>query len=526
MARKVTYAIIASDRFSAVARRIADSTRKVRKQMRGLKIDAKTAGEAMTKAGQRMRGFSLAAGGAVIASLKSFGDLEKGVANVLTLFDSAEEAEAMKGQMRGLAEGAIKMGFSIDDATKGLFDNVSALGANESAFSTFRVSQKLAIGGVTSLATSVQGISAIVNAYGRETTDANDVANAFFTAQKKGTTTVALLATNIGKVAPIAKQAGIGYKELLATTAQLTQGGLSTEEATTALRAAIASLLKPGKQAEKILKALGVPFGASQLKAQGLAQTLVRLSEVSEKYPDLLSQAIPNIRAFTAVASLQGDAIKKVQETVDLINKDIAAGTGLNKAAAAQLKTFNNEVSLTFGKVKVLAAAIGEALVPTMRVIGSIIGFVADQFNLLAAPFKKVIAFMLLAAAVVAPVLLVMGKLAVVATAVASGIGAAFAAIPLAIVAAIAATLLVIGIAIAKFDEIKDVFSSQAAAVKSFFGFGGADTNLNTTSSVSSSFKGVLDVNFRDPANTIDSVKTKTTGDATGFNLGVAVADT
>ena len=526
MARKVTYAIIASDKFTAVARRVATSTKKMRTQMRGLKVDTRAAGTAMTNAGQRMRGFSLAATGAVVGTLKSFGDLEQGVQNVLTLFDSAEEAEAFRGRIRGMSEDAIKLGFSIDDATKGLFDNVSALGANQQAFDTFKIAQKLAVGGVTSLAISVKGISAIVNAYGRETTDANAVANAFFTAQKKGTTTVEALALNIGKVAPIAREAGVGLNELLATTAQLTQGGLSTEEATTALRAALASLLKPGKEAERILKALGVPFGATQLKSAGLANTLVKLSAVSEKYPELLSRAIPNIRAFTAVASLQGDSVAKIRETMALINKDIAEGTGLNSAYTAQLKTFNKEMAITFGKVTVLAGAIGEALVPTFRAIGNIIGVVADQFSILAAPFKKFVAFMLLAAAVAAPILLIMGKLAVVAGVVASAIAGAFVAVPLAVIAAIAAAALAIGLVIAKFDVVKEKFVSIKDAVKGFFGFGGGDANISTTSSVDTTSKHVVDMTLHDPAGVIDNVKTKTTGDPSGFKLGVALADT
>lgn len=374
MSQRVTYTFKLANEFSGPARAVATSTRSMRQSFRELRKEINTSSGGMKAFVGRVKMFgTYAAGAALVGSVKAFGDLQAGVENVLTLLDNPKEVQGYRVQVRGMAEDAIKLGFTIDDASKALFDNVSALGTGGQSTKAFAAAQKLAVGGVAQLSTSVGGIAAIMNAYGRETTNADEVANAFFSAQKKGTTTVEALASNIGKVAPIAKAAGVGYKELLAMTAQLTQGGLSTEEATTALRGALSSLIKPGAEAQKIFKALNIPFGATGIRAAGLTKTLEKLTAAGQKYPDVLAQAIPNIRAFTATSALGKKELENVSNIVNLINSDIEHGTGLNQAFVAQQSTFNKEMAKTWGELKVVGAEIGESLVPAIRLAGKAI---------------------------------------------------------------------------------------------------------------------------------------------------------
>ena len=372
MPNRVTYTFLLKNQFSAAARKIRASTAKVKSNIRLLRAEVNKTSTSMAGLVSSMKligGLAIAAG--LASSIRVFGNLEEGIENVLTLLDDPKEIPAMRQQFRGMTEDALRLGFTIEDSTKALFDNVSALGTGTLSTKAFVSAQKLAVGGVAPLSTAVAGIAAIVNAYGRDITDADEVANAFFTAQKKGTTTVELLAANIGKVAPIAKAAGVGFKELLATTAQLTQGGLSTEEATTALKGALSALIKPGKDAQKTLRSLGVPFGATALRAAGLTKTLMKLTRASELYPDELARAIPNIRAFTAVSALGQKELERVQETVALINKDIEKGTGLNAAFTAQQATFNNEMRRFRGELAIVGAEIGESLIPLIRILTS-----------------------------------------------------------------------------------------------------------------------------------------------------------
>jgi len=257
--------IFGIDRFSEAAKKIQGSLSGLSTKMQSLNKKAAHFGKQAKAFGSYI---STRIGIPTLAAVATFGKMEKGLTNVLTLL-SKEEILVYKDRLRKIQDGAIGLGFSIEDTNKAMFDNISALQMNESAIQAFEMAQKLAIGGVTEISTTVSGLAAVMNSYGKETTSASEVANAFFSAQRAGMTTVEKLALNVGTVAPIAKQAGIGFKELLATMSQLTLGGLSTDMAATALRGAISGLLKPADQAAKVLKYFNVPVGLPSYALKG-----------------------------------------------------------------------------------------------------------------------------------------------------------------------------------------------------------------------------------------------------------------
>lgn len=298
-----------------------------------------------------------------VIAVKTFSEMEKGLTDITNLASRGKGFAKFSSDMEGAQESAVEMGFAIDDVNKSLFDTVSALGQGALALDTYAEAQKLAKGGNAQLSETVDGLTSVINAYGRETTKASDVSNAFFTAQKQGKTTVAELSSNIGKVAPIAKSAGIGFKELLATMAEMTLGGLSTDEATTSLRATISALVKPAKEAEEVLRELGVPVGALELKEKGLGFALAQLSKAQKENADILAKAIPNIRALTGVTSFNDEKLQHLQQTQDLINQDIEKGTGLNEAYTDSMNDMSNITAKTMGVIKTFSNDIGKLLV-------------------------------------------------------------------------------------------------------------------------------------------------------------------
>ncbi len=414
MAFPVSYIYEIVDRYSTVAKRMTAQTKNFQRQIKQAAKTSEQFRKKLKATGSRMsqfgRSMSLRVTAPVIASIAAFKRFDDTFSDVLTLL-SREEIAQSEERLKGISKGAIGMGFSIQDSNKALFDAISALGLTENTLKTFEQGQVLAKAGATGLGIAVNGITSIVNAYGREITDANEVANAFFSAQKYGKTTVEELALNIGKVAPIAKQADIGFQELLATTAQLTLGGLSTDEATTALRATISALIKPGAQAAKIFKALNIPVGATAIQQAGLGKTLLRVSQVAEKYPDVLAQIIPNVRALTGVSALNEDALKNIQRIMKQINIDTATGTGLTEAYTLKMKRFGTQVDKLFGLLKLFAIQLSEDLAPALRVMVNLFGGLIKTFQKLPSPFRKVISFGIGLLAVLAPLLIVAGGL-------------------------------------------------------------------------------------------------------------------
>ena len=85
---------------------------------------------------------------------------------------------------------SVNSGQALDVLTKGLFDTVSAGIDAAKATEFLGVASRLAIAGVTDVSVATDGLTSAINAYGLSADDANLVASKFFTAQKRGKTTV------------------------------------------------------------------------------------------------------------------------------------------------------------------------------------------------------------------------------------------------------------------------------------------------------------------------------------------------
>lgn len=368
--------------------------------------------------------------------VRSFAKLEKGLVNTINLL-SDEEIVKWGDKLRAAQQRAIEMGFSIEDVNKGLFDTISALGASASAMDTYKAAQQLAIAGNTNLTASINGLTSIVNAYGRETTNVNEVANALFSAQVKGKITVEELANNIGKVAPIAKVMGISFQEATAGLAAMTLGGLNAELSATALRAALNILNDTtGKNAD-LLRSWGVPVGAIEVKAAGLSKTLKSLNAAFKAHPEQIQQAIPNIRAFVGAATLTDDKLKILDATVIKMAQDVRNGTGMQAGYNRMMKTSSQELAMLKGQLTLLSASLGREIMPVLRSLTN--GVLIPLFKYikeLSPTTKKWIGYLAVATVTIGPLALALGSLTIVV----GGIIKALAAFKITAIAAFAVT--------------------------------------------------------------------------------------
>ena len=518
---RVSYTFFASDKFSAVARKIAAATETVRGKMRGLEAQLKRIDKsASVSLGRKLRGVSIGAGIAAVASLKAFGSLEEGVTNVTTLLEDDAAVAKYRGQIRGLIEDSRLEGFTFEDASSALFDNVKALGAGEKSFKAFIAAQTLARATNTEIGTAVSGVSSILKAYGLETTDATAVTDAFVVAQRKGIK-VDEMAEAIAKVAPLASQAGIGFQELFATTAQLTKGGMLPGDAINSTKAAIVALIKPGKTAEKMFRALGVPVGVAEIRSAGLANTLGKLAVVGQKYPEIMDQLIPNIRALTAAGKLGAPELAEIQKTM----ADMAAGGSTIGALAKQESTFNDALGDTLGAVSLLGSMIGEGLAPVLRVVGFLLRGAVTVLRSLGPTVGPILAAIVGVAAAAAPVLIFFGKFLAVAKIIGLGIAAAFSWPVLAIAALAAAVGAAVYFVVKNFDAIAAKAAALKSAVAGFLGFGSGSVDLGIKGAADQ-IRSQTDINvmLSAPKGAVQSVKTSTSGDTSGLNLGVNMA--
>ena len=354
---------------------IQAQTAKARKDINNLKTSTKGLNTEVDKTTSLMKkaGASMLAFASIGLITKAIKDMialnvefEKTLTNVLTLLNETSRIKFGEFLSTGAITTMRKYGLEVADVNKALFDTISAGIKAGNSIKFLDTASKLAVGGVTDLSTAVEGMTSIMNAYSLSIEDANKVATAFFSAQKFGTTTVQELAQNIGQVAPIARTAGISFQELLAAMALLTQKGLSTDIATTALRATITSLINTTTESEIAFKSMGIETGITAIRSNGLGKTLGQVAGAIEKNANLLTQFIPNVRALNAVSALATEeGLLKYDDILKFIMNDTGEVNSLTEALVLQMQTVEKQADMTTSAWKEFRIELGEQVKET-----------------------------------------------------------------------------------------------------------------------------------------------------------------
>lgn len=227
-------------------------------------------------------------------------EFQKTVAEIETLMPQAERNT--KRLTASLIDLSNAYGQDVQAQARGFYDVVSAgvQGFNKQ-LEVLNVTNKVAIGGVTDTATATNLLVTTMNAFESQGATAESVADVLFTTVKQGVTTIGQLASSLGNVNAIASTSGVELKEVGASMAVLTKNGLGTAEASTALRSAIVSFSKPTKEAQGIIKRLGIDFSTTAIKQKGFYNVLKQVREATNGNIATLQKLFPNVRAQAAL---------------------------------------------------------------------------------------------------------------------------------------------------------------------------------------------------------------------------------
>jgi TP901 family phage tail tape measure protein len=291
-----------------------------------------------------------------VADFAAFETGQKNVQSLLETFDGNLERRTITIMK--------EYGLTIQDTNKSLFDAVSAGIPAAKATQFMAAAAKLATAGVTDLTTATDGLTSIMNAYSLSVDEAEDVANAFFTAQKFGKTTVQELSHSIGMVAPIAKTAGVSYQELLAVMAQLTKGGISTRMSATSLRAAIAALINPSEQAKAAMESYGIETGVAAIKQNGLFKSLSQIAEVTRTNENALTEFIPSVEALVGVSSLTIEKMAEYSDILKAVSTDTGSASSMTKGFESQMDSLGKTTDKTNARLKEQSVLLGKELKP------------------------------------------------------------------------------------------------------------------------------------------------------------------
>jgi TP901 family phage tail tape measure protein len=178
----------------------------------------------------------------------------------------------------------------------------------------------------------------VLNAYAGTGLEAARVTDILVAAVREGSADTDEFGTAIGRILPIASAAGVGFDNVAASLAALSNVGLDVNEGVTAMRGLLQALVSPTSAAAEAMKSVGLSAQELlvSLQEDGLIGTL-RLLDARVKaqtnsqaeYMGVMRELVPNVRSLTGVLGLTQQEASRV----DAVFRRVSHSTGdLGKA--------------------------------------------------------------------------------------------------------------------------------------------------------------------------------------------------
>lgn len=377
---------------------IEEYTEKVQKA--GEKV--KDAGSGMTK---KVTTPILAAG---VASAKMTMDFEDSMAKVSTIADATEAP--MDDMQKAILDLSNQTRISAEEIAQNVYDSISAGQKTGDAVNFVSKSTKLAKAGFADAGAALDVLTTIMNAYGLKASEVTNVSDMLIQTQNLGKTTVADLASSMGKVIPTANAYGVSLDELCAGYAIMTANGVATAESTTYMNGMLNELGKSGTNVSETLKEkTGKTFKELMDSGMSLSDVLKIISDAATENNKSFGDMWSSSEAGKAGMILLGDSAENFNGVLEQMqNSAGATNTAFEKldTNSAKIKKATNELrndAIDFG------TTLMEELAPIIENIAEKISEFTEWFNGLSESEKQTIIQSGLIVAAIGPLLVVLG---------------------------------------------------------------------------------------------------------------------
>lgn len=377
---------------------IEEYTEKVQKA--GEKV--KNAGSGMTKT---VTAPILAAGA---ASAKMAMDFEDSMAKVSTIADATEVP--MDEMQKAILNLSNQTGISSEEIAQNIYDSISAGQKTGDAVNFVSNSTKLAKAGFADAGAALDVLTTIMNAYGLKASEVTNVSDMLIQTQNLGKTTVADLASSMGKVIPTANAYGVSLDELCAGYAIMTANGVATAESTTYMNGMLNELGKSGTNVSKTLKEkTGKTFKELMDSGMSLSDVMKIISDAATENNKSFGDMWSSSEAGKAGMILLGDSAENFNGVLEQMQNS----AGATNTAFEKLDTNSTKIKKATNELKNDAIDLGttlmEELAPIIENIAEKISQFTEWFNGLSESEKQMIIQIGLIVAAIGPLLIVIG---------------------------------------------------------------------------------------------------------------------
>lgn len=292
--------------------------------------------------------------------IEAASEYETSMAKVSTLADPNQMSVGdMSNEMLELSQ---QTGQAATELAEAEYQALSAGVATKNAAEFVEQANKLAVGGFTEQATSVDILTTALNAYQLDVSETNRISDILINTQNKGKTTVDELAQNMGRVIPSAAAYNVEIEDLSTAYAILTANGIATAESTTYLKGVFNELGDTGSTVSATLQEeTGKSF--AQLKDEGnsLGDIIGILSDSVNGNATAFANLWSSQEAGVGALSLMTSGTEKYNATLESMKN--STGT-----ATEAYEKMTNTTEYTAKAVKTAGTnfqiAIGNAMIP------------------------------------------------------------------------------------------------------------------------------------------------------------------
>ena len=266
---------------------------------------------------RRISGAMAVAFASIARGTVTINKFEKGVARIEALFGGQKDT----GLRDAIRQIQLASGRSAQESVEGFYQALSRGVPKDNVYEFLRVAAKAAVVDGSTIQTSVEGITTVLNAFSMHSRDAEKVAEMMFATVADGATTFDLISTNIAQAAPTAAAMGVDVEELLGSLQVMTKQGITTSQSFTQLNAVMLA-------ANKVL-------GDGWREQYTFTEAMEQMNTVASEQGKTLLQVVGREEAFRAIMALTGsqaletaDAIKNLREGSNKLDEALDGTTG------------------------------------------------------------------------------------------------------------------------------------------------------------------------------------------------------
>ncbi len=285
---------------------------------------------------------------------------QSSMAKVGTIADAtAVPLNALKKDIVSLSN---EIGVNANDIAEDVYNAISAGQKTEDAVGFVGQAVKLAKGGFAETGQALDVMTTILNAYGKESSEAGAVADMLIQTQNKGKVTVAELSSVMGKIIPTANANNVALEQLCAGYAIMTSRGIAAAETTTYMNSMLNELGKTGTTADKTLRAAaGGSFKDLMAQGMSVAEVLDILQAEAEKSGKSLADMFGSAEAGKAALTLMADGVDGFNSQVaGMLDSTGAAESAFKKMA----ETTEEKIAKAKNALNNLAIVLGDTFLP------------------------------------------------------------------------------------------------------------------------------------------------------------------